>query len=118
MARELQVIDDCYELSCYLSRRVEKFPRHQRHTLGAGIEQQLQAILAQLIRAKFASGAEAKRGLLTEVNVELEVLRFQLRLAKDLTALPLTSHGHSAKLVEQVGTQVGGWLKTLRGPRP
>ena len=43
--------------------------------------------------------------------MELEVLRFQLRLAKDLAALPLSSHGHAARLVEQVGAQVGG------GPR-
>jgi hypothetical protein len=42
------------------------------------------------------------------------VLRFQLRLAKDLAALATSSHGHAAGLVEQVGGQVGGWLRALR----
>lgn len=114
MARELQVLDDCYELARYLSQRIEKFPRHQRHALGLEMERQLQSILARLIRAKFARGAEAKAVLLAEANVELEVLRFQVRLAKDLSALPLSSHGHAAKLVEQVGSQVGGWLRAVQ----
>jgi hypothetical protein len=54
-----------------------------------------------------------KAGLLASVNVELEVLRFQLRLAKDLAALPPNSHGHAVKRLGQVGAQVGGWIESL-----
>jgi hypothetical protein len=49
--------------------------------------------------------------ILTEVNAELEVLRFQIRLAKDLKALPVNSQGHAAGLI---GAQVGGWIKSLK----
>jgi hypothetical protein len=77
------------------------------------VERRLQAILGDLVRAKYQRHGEAKRSLLAEVNVELEVLRFQLRLAKDLAALPESSHGHAARLVEGVGAQVGGWLRAV-----
>lgn len=116
MARELQVIADTYELAKYLSERVAKFPRHQRYTLGAEVERGVRHVLGQLIRAKYASGADAKGAYLSAVNVELEVLRFQVRLAVDLKALPVKSHGHAADLMHRVGGQVGGWFKSL--PRP
>jgi len=113
VAQELKVIADCYELALYLSQRVEKFPRSHRYTLGADIERRVQGVLGQLIRAKYASG-ETRPALLREVNADLEVLRFQVRLARDLKALPLNAQGHAAGLVEGVGAQVGGWLKSLK----
>jgi hypothetical protein len=115
VGQELKVIADCYDLALYLSQRVEKFPRSHRYTLGADIERRVQGLLGQLIRARYAT-PDARAGLLREVNADLEVLRFQVRLAKDLRALPVTSQGHAAGLIEGVGAQVGGWLKALTRP--
>ena len=88
--------------------------------LGTDMEHRLQAVLALLVRAKYHGPGEGKGRLLADANVELEVLRFQLRLAHDLAALPTNSHGHSIRLLEGVGSQVGGWLRSARGtaPRP
>ncbi len=113
MATDLKVISDCYDLALYLSRRAEKFPRPHRYTLGAEIERRVQGLLGQLVRARYASPGE-RVAVLGEVNVELEVLRFQLRLARDLNALPVSSQGEAARQLEQVGAQVGGWLKASR----
>ncbi len=114
MAKELQVISDCYDLIRYFGDRIEKFPRQLRYSLGVNMEQQLQSILAQLIRAKYTRPPEQKITLLTEVNVELEVFRFQVRLAHDRKALAHKSHHHGLTLLTALGTQVGGWLKSLR----
>jgi hypothetical protein len=113
VAQELKVIQDCYDLTLYLSGRVEKFPRSHRYTLGAEIERRLLDVLGGLIRAKY-SPVDVRVGLLADVNAELEVLRFQVRLSKDLKALPVNSYGHAAGLLEGVGGQVGGWLKASR----
>jgi hypothetical protein len=118
MAGELRVIDDFYDLAFYLTGRIAKFPRQHRYSLGGDMESRLQTILAALVRARYSGKSEEKAALLGSVNVELEVLRFQLRLAKDLAALLLHSHGHALKMAAQVGTQVGGWLKSLRRPGP
>ncbi|HTU23244.1 MAG TPA: diversity-generating retroelement protein Avd [Gemmataceae bacterium] len=114
MANDLKVISDCYDLAVFLSRRVEKFPRSHRYTLGADIERRVQGLLGELVRARYAGPGERRTSILGDVNVELEVLRFQVRLAKDLNALPVSSHGEAARQLEKVGAQVGGWLKSSR----
>jgi hypothetical protein len=42
----------------------------------------------------------------------LEILRFQMRLAKDLQCLKVESYGFAAKAIDEIGKLVGGWLKT------
>ena len=107
MARELKVISDFYDFMLWVIHHIEGFPRHHRYSLGRDMESHLQQILSLLLRAKYSRG---KTPTLAEANIELEVLRFQLRLAKDLKVLPARSHGHAAKLVNGIGKQVGGWL--------
>jgi hypothetical protein len=116
LAQELKVINDSYDLILYVSQRISKFPRQHRYSLGLSIEQRLQAFLALLIRAKYTSHVEEKSRLLRDANIELEVLRFQVRQALDLAAFPRNSHGHCCKLMVQVGMQIGGWLKSLGKP--
>jgi len=61
-----------------------------------------------LLRAKYSRD---KTAVLNEANIELEILRFQMRLAKDLKVLPVKGHGYAAKLMESIGSQIGGWIK-------
>jgi hypothetical protein len=116
LAQELKVISDCYDFILYLSRRIAKFPRQHRYSLGQSMEKRLQVLLALLIRAKYTLASAEKSGLLRDANIELEVLRFQVRQALDLGAFPRNSHGHCCQLMVQVGTQIGGWLKSLSKP--
>lgn len=110
---ELAIILDFYDVMLFLVQRCERFPRHHRHSLGIAIENRIQSILGILIRAKYA-GKASKRSVLGVANTELEVLRFQLRLAKDLKVLPLKSYGHASALIEGIGTQLGAWVRSLR----
>ena len=107
MAQELKVIQDFYDFMLWLIGHTEKFPRHHRYSLGLAMENRLQKILELLLRAKFSRD---KAGFLKDANMELEVLRFQVRLAKDLKALPMKSHGHAAQVMQGIGSQIGGWL--------
>jgi len=109
MAQELKVIADFYDFMVWLIRHTEKFPRHHRYSLGLAMENRLQTILSLLLRAKYS---QAKAEPLNQANLELEVLRFQLRLAKDLQVLPVKSHGFAANNMNAIGAQVGGWLKS------
>ncbi len=111
MVEELSVISDFYDFMLWLARRVEKFPRHHRHSLGLQIENRLQQILKLLLTAKFSREKEA---FLNEANLELEILRFQLRLAKDLKILTIKSQGFAATSMANIGRQIGAWLKQKR----
>lgn len=107
MAQELKVIQDFYDFMLWLIQHTEKFPRHHRYSLGAAMENRLQRILELLLRAKYS---REKAAFLNDANMELEVLRFQVRLATDLKSLPAKSHGHAAGVMQQIGAQIGGWL--------
>ena len=65
-------------------------------------------LLELLIEAKYSKD---KQGILNQVNTKIEVLRFQLRLAKDLKAFSEKTFWNSIEQLIEIGQQVGGWLK-------
>jgi hypothetical protein len=81
---ELVVITKTYDLILWSCRHTGRFPRNHRFVLGERIEQTLNGLLETLIRARYNS---ARQPLLEEANLSLEILRFQMRLAKDLQCL-------------------------------
>jgi hypothetical protein len=86
MRQELKVIQDLYAFILWLLGHIGKFPRDHRFSLGVAMENRLQHILELLLRAKFSRRKAEK---LNDANIELEILRFQLRLARDLKIMPL-----------------------------
>lgn len=114
MGQELKVIADFYDFMLWTTRHTEKFPRHHRYSLGLAIENRLQKVLGLLLRAKYS---REKSAILGEVNIELETLRFQLRMAKDLKVLPLKSQRYAAEVLQGIGQQVGGWIKRQVGSK-
>ena len=77
--------------------------------LGERIERDLYGLLETLIRAKYT---KQRQRLLQEANLSLEVLPFQMRLAKDLQCLKVESYGFAAKSIDEIGRLVGGWLRS------
>jgi hypothetical protein len=48
---------------------------------------------------------------LEQANLTLEILRFQMRLAKDLQCLEVESNAFEARALDEIGRLVGGWRK-------
>jgi hypothetical protein len=112
---ELPVVQATYDFVVWLIPKIGKFPRDLRFTLGEKIERQSLEILEGLIRARYQS---EKIRLLSAVNVELEVLRFLLRAAHDLKALPPKAFGDSAKRLVDIGRQIGLWTNSCERRTP
>ena len=49
---------------------------------------------------------------MNDANLKLEILRFQVRLAKDLECLQVKSYAFAAKQIDEIGKLVGGWLRS------
>ena len=79
--QELIVITKTYDQILWSCNHTSKFPRNHRFVLGERIERNLYDLLETLIAAKYTKN---RQRLLEEANLALEVLRFQMRLAKDL----------------------------------
>jgi hypothetical protein len=107
-ADELPVIRAHYEYMLLLQPQVSRFPRDLRHSLGRQIEDLLHAILRNLIRARYS---RERRSILESVNIDLEVLRFELRFAKDQRCLAIRNYGTLTERLLEIGRQVGGWMK-------
>ena len=91
---ELPIIRTFYDFVLWLNPKIAKFPRDQRFVLGERMERQLYEVLENLIRAKYA---RSRKAILDQVNLDLEILRFQIRLAKDQRCLSLKSYGMAAE---------------------
>ena len=106
---ELVVLTKTYDLILWSCHHIGKFPRNHRFVLGERIERNLYDLLELLIRAKYTRN---RQELLHQANLVLELLRFQMWLAKDLQCLKVESYGFAAKAIDQIGKLVGGWLKS------
>jgi hypothetical protein len=106
---DLLVIDKVYDLAVWSARHVAKFPRSHKFTLGDRLTVRLYEVLELLLRAKYRRD---RRAFLRDANMELELLRFQFRLAKDLECLSVESYGYAARAVDEIGRLIGGWIKT------
>ena len=106
---ELIVITKVYDLILWSCHHTSKFPRNHRFVLGDRIERNLYGLLETLIRAKYSKN---RRGLLEDANMDLEILRFQMRLAKDLQCLKVESYAFAARSIDEIGRMVGGWLRS------
>src|SRR5215469_10972557 len=106
---ELVVITKTYDLILWSCNHIGKFPRNHRFVLGERIERDLYDLLETLIRAKYTRNRQELR---EKANLTPEILRFQMRLAKDLQCLKVESYGFAAKAIDEIGKLMGGWLKS------
>jgi len=50
---------------------------------------------------------------LQRANLRLEVARYLWCLSHEFQAIPTRSYEHGAKLMDDLGRQLGGWLRSL-----
>ena len=109
------IVQRAYDLLLYLVPQLVKFPRAQKFVLADRIQNKLTDILEMLIRAYYLPRGEAKSAALQKVNLELEVLRHLVRLAKDLHCLDLHRYELVQQQIHEIGLQNGAWLKSING---
>jgi len=105
------VLVGLYDLVLWYTQRTERFPKSLRVTLGDRIDRKLLDMLELAVRARYARDP---RKYLQLLNTELDLLRYLTRLAKDRGALEVKQYEFVARSIEDIGCQVGGWLKSER----
>ncbi|MEK6804214.1 MAG: diversity-generating retroelement protein Avd [Nitrospirota bacterium] len=110
-----QAVQSCHELLLWLIPQLDKFPRVRRFTLGERIEAGLLVVLELLVEAAYSRNKEAP---LRRANVQLEVVRHFWRLAHELKVLATRQYEHGATLIDNLGRQIGGWLRSHSPAQP
>lgn len=103
-----QVVTKMYDVLLYLIPQVSKFPRSQRYLVGERLELLTFEVLELLLAAAYARD---KLPLLHRTNVKLEQARYYIRLCKDLRLLSVQRYEVLSKMVNEVGVQLGGWIR-------
>ena len=104
-----QAVQACHELLLWLIPHLDKFPRVRRFTLGERIETGLLEVLELLVETAYTRNKEAP---LRRANLRLEVVRHLWRLAHELKVIATRQYEHGAKLIDELGRQIGGWLRS------
>lgn len=105
------VLEATYQFLLWLVPTVEKFPRSQKFLLGDRLQKTALDVLDGLVEATYSRN---RRPVLSRVNLDLEKMRFMFRLARDLRYLDARRYEHAARNLEEIGRQVGGWLRASK----
>ena len=106
-------VQRCHELLAWLIPLLDTFPRNRRFTLGERLESGLIAVLENLVDATYSRD---KREALARANRRLAVIRHLWRLCLELKVIGLRRYEHGAKLMLDLGAQIGGWLRSRNEP--
>jgi hypothetical protein len=106
--KESPIFAKTYDLLRWLIPATVKFPRQHRFVLAATIQRVALQFHERLIEAARAPDPRSK---LHEADTDLAKLRLYLRLCRDLGMLSPGQYEHVARMVDEVGRLLGGWLK-------
>ena len=108
---ELPIIQHTYDFILYAIPILNRWPRDHKHLLGDRIAAGLYEFLEGLVAAR---NAKDKADRLQNLNGNLDLLRYQFRLAKDLGLMDARRFGHIAERMLVIGGELGNWLKNKR----
>ena len=104
-----QAVQSCHDVLLWLIPHIDKFPRSRRFTLGERLETGLLDVLELLVDAAYSRNKETP---LKRANLRLEMVRHLWRLAHELKVMTTRQYEHGAKLLDDLGRQIGGWLRS------
>ncbi|MBT3198043.1 MAG: diversity-generating retroelement protein Avd [Gammaproteobacteria bacterium] len=107
-----RAVQSCHELLLWIIPLLDQFPRNRRFTLGERLESTLLEVLEQMTEATYSSNRR-KGGALQRANLRLQVARHLWRLSQELKVISLRRYEHGARLMEELGKQVGGWSRAM-----
>ncbi len=111
-APTIQAVPKLYDVIMWLMGRVEKFPRSHKFTLGDRSVNLALDTLAVLIEATYT---RERLPLLRKANVQLEQLRYLIRLCHDFKLLSAKQYAYISNELNEVGKRVGGWIRSQGG---
>lgn len=109
----LPIINRTYDLYKQVVDISENLNKRWRFSLGKSIEDTVLSLLSELIMAKNAP-KPLKAGYLIRACAHQETCMLKLRLCLELKLANETKIFQTQATVEEVGRQIGGWLKSVQ----
>jgi len=104
-------LEAMFRFIVWLIPTLDKLPRSQKFLLGDRIQATALDVFERLIEATYSKARERP---LSDANLGLEKLRFLFRVCAELHYLDLRRYEHAARMLDEIGRMVGGWMKANR----
>jgi hypothetical protein len=114
LSQESPLFAKTYDLLAYLLAASAKFPRNQRVVLGRRVQELALGFIDLLLQARKSETVERGR-LLSQADIELDRLRYTVRLCQELGLLSAGQYQHASGLLVETGRLLGTWLKRYDG---
>jgi len=111
MAAELPIIQKSYDLIKWYVPLLNRLPREHKFPLGDRMVIGLYNLLENLILIRYQKD---KLPQLLALNSKLDLLRYQTRLLLDFDLISHERYQYVSKLIDAIGTDLGGWIKHQR----
>ena len=98
-----------YDLLAWLIPQTLQFPKSQRFVMAKRLQDAALDLHELLVAAGKTQRAERRRTLV-QADIRLEQLRLHWRLCRTLELLPPGRYEHGARMIDEVGRLLGGWL--------
>ena len=105
----LPIFQKSYDFLIRLQKYVDRMPRFYRYTHGEKLINLSLEFLYLIIQANSVS---KKYPILLRADQELEKIRIHCRLMRDLNSFNAHQYEVLSRELEDIGRQVGGWLKS------
>jgi hypothetical protein len=113
---ESPIFSKTYDLIHWLIPKTTKYTREYRFSLAIPIQEHAFALQRHLVEAVKAPNQREESYSLMAADVELTLLRYKIRLCRDLSLLNVGAYEHVSKLIDEVGRLLGGWQKRRHLP--
>lgn len=110
---DLVIRQKCEAMIEYGYVALRQFPKFERHVLAAEMRGAMWGLLRLIV---VCNKRYHKKTTLQELDVELDLLRVQVRMARTLGYLDFKKYEHWARLNDEIGRMIGGWIKSMAGP--
>jgi four helix bundle protein len=109
--QEMPIFTRTFDFLTWLLPMTNSFPRAHRFTLTQRLLQAAFDLRERLEEANYRQGKERVERL-KRADEALGKVRLYLRLAAKWEWLTSGQYGHAARMIEEIGRLLGGWLKT------
>lgn len=115
MNQNLKILQKTHDMILYGNSCLKQFPKYEKQALTSEIRVSMYTLLRLIIRA---NKKYYKKTTLEEMDIELDALRFLIRLSADphpqMRYLSLRKYEHWSKMLNEIGKMLGGWMKSTK----
>ncbi len=108
---ELSIIQKTYDLIKWYVPILERMPKKYKFTLGERMNLGMYDFLEGLILARYTKD---KLTQLESLNAKLDILRYQTRLMFDFENFDERKYEYVGERINEIGNELGGWIKQQR----